>query len=244
MTPTPSPHGEDLLAAHLSRWIGAWPPRRALDLRGAAVRRQPGWDGRVRPLLGAGSPDGVLVAVPPDRLEALEHHVRSQPDGRPGREHVSVLLDDPQVGRLLGRPDSAVGSGVLRWTTEVADADTLPDAGIWVARHDPRVPSWLRPFNGGVLLAVDRDGAYVAGVGVKAHDEVGRELAVVTEPAARGRGLAQRLVAQAARRMLAEGHVVTYLHGRDNAASARVADAVGFPDRGWSVYALFSTDDD
>ena len=45
-----------------------------------------------------------------------------------------------------------------------------------------------------------------------------------------GRG---RLVAQAARRVLDEGAVPTYQHDPANIASARVADAAGFPDRGW-----------
>lgn len=85
------------------------------------------------------------------------------------------------------------------------------------------------------------DGAVapLLGVGIKRHDRIGRELAVVTTAQQRGRGLARRLVAQAARRVLDEGGLPTYLHGPDNTASARVADAVGFPDRGWSVYDLF-----
>jgi hypothetical protein len=39
--------------------------------------------------------------------------------------------------------------------------------------------------------------------------------------------------------MLAEDSLPTYLHDPYNGASARVADAAGFRDRGWSVYALF-----
>ena len=54
-----------------------------------------------------------------------------------------------------------------------------------------------------------------------------------------GRGLARRLVAQAARRVLDEGAVPTYLHDPANVASAKVADAAGLPDRGWSVLGLF-----
>jgi len=46
-------------------------------------------------------------------------------------------------------------------------------------------------------------------------------------------------VAQAARRVIADGAVPTYLHAFDNTASARVADAAGFPDRGWQVLELF-----
>jgi len=61
---------------------------------------------------------------------------------------------------------------------------------------------------------------------------------VATEEHLRGRGLARRLVAQAARRVAEEGAVATYLHAVTNTASARVADASGFPDTGWWVLGL------
>jgi predicted GNAT family acetyltransferase len=87
-----------------------------------------------------------------------------------------------------------------------------------------------------VLVAVDPDtGAHLAGVGIKRHDAHGHEIAVVTAEAAQGRGLARRLVAQAARRILDEGAVPTYLHAHDNTGSAKVAVAAGFPDVGWSI---------
>ena len=60
-----------------------------------------------------------------------------------------------------------------------------------------------------------------------------------TEPEARGHGLARRLVAKAARALLDEGVVATYLHDPANVASARVAEAAGFPDLGWRVLAMF-----
>ena len=117
-----------------------------------------------------------------------------------------------------------------------APAD-LPDAGTWIAADDPSVPEWLWPFGGEVLVAVDpATGEHLSGVGVKRHDAFGHELAVVTRPAAEGRGLGRRLVAQAARRVLDEGAVPTYLHAVDNHASAHLATAAGFPDLGWAVY--------
>ena len=64
---------------------------------------------------------------------------------------------------------------------------------------------------------------YLAGVGLKRHDARVHEIAVGTAEAARGRGLARRLVAQAARSLLARGIVPTYLHDPANLASARVA---------------------
>jgi GNAT superfamily N-acetyltransferase len=84
-------------------------------------------------------------------------------------------------------------------------------------------------------MAFDDDGEYVAGVGIKKHDPYGHELAVVTEERAGGKGLGRRLVTQAARRVLADGAVPTYLHADSNVRSAKVADASGFPDRGWRI---------
>jgi GNAT superfamily N-acetyltransferase len=139
----------------------------------------------------------------------------------------------------MGQPEGQVFRGVFRYTTAPAGPADLPDAGVWTPIDDPVVPPWLKPFGGDVLLATDPEtGEYLAGVGIKRHDRFGREISVGTEPAARGAGLARRLVAQAARKIIADGGVPTYLHAPDNHASAKVAAAAGFPDRGWSVYGL------
>ncbi|MGY1837608.1 GNAT family N-acetyltransferase [Blastococcus sp. SYSU DS0510] len=124
---------------------------------------------------------------------------------------------------------------MFRWTTRPA---VLPKVGEWVPAVAPGLPDWLRPFGGQVLVAVDRDGTHLAGVGIKRHDAYGAELSVVTSPAARGRGLARGLVAQAARRLLDAGALPTYLHDPANVASARVAEAAGFPDRGWTAFGI------
>jgi len=179
----------------------------------------------VHPIIGVATPDSGVLSVPPAAAARVSALVVSGGD-----------LDD--VPAAAGLPGTWF-SGVFRWSTAPEDASTLPDAGHWLAAADPSVPKWLRPFGGDVLVAVDADtGEHLAGVGIKRHDAYGHELAVVTAEAARGRGLARRLVAQAARRVLDEGAVPTYLHLRDNHGSARVAAAVGFPDRGWSIMGI------
>lgn len=224
---------EGRLGLHLRDWLGRWPPTEPVDVVGSVRRERPGWDGRVVPVLGVGAPDGTILSIPPSCLDLVRGRARRLGRSTPSR--LKVLMR--QLPLLLGKPGQRVYSGVFRWCERPAD---LPDAGVWVDASARAVPEWLRPFGHEVLIAWDPDtGEYLAGVGLKHHDRYGREIAVGTEPAARGRGLARRLVAQAARRVLDEGAVPTYQHDPTNIASARVADTSGFPDRGWRSMAMF-----
>jgi GNAT superfamily N-acetyltransferase len=224
----PRPHPlQEQLTEHLRSWVGSWPPPSsgpALTVVGHAGRSAPGWDGQVHPVTGVLRDDGRGVLGVDPAVAGLLH----------GGD-VDPVLD--AVPAALGTP-GGVYRGAFRWTTAPAPAAELPDAGVWLPVGDPRVPPWLHPFGGEVLVTLEDD-AYVAGVGLKRHDDHARELAVVTSEQARGRGLARRLVAQAARRVVDEGRVPTYLHAPDNEASARVAGASGFADRGWTVLGFF-----
>jgi len=216
----------DRLAEHLRTWLGEWPPTTTVDVVGSPRREQPGWDGRVFALVGVRTQYEGVLSVPPDEAPAVRERVSSAIAAGSSWDELTPMLPN-----LTRRPDRIVYSGIFRWCEAPAD---LPDAGEWVDAARADVPEWLRPFGHQVLIAWDPDtGRYLAGVGIKRHDDVGRELAVGTEPAARSRGLARRLVAQAARRVLDEGGVPTYQHDPANLASARVAEAAGFPDRGW-----------
>lgn len=218
--PLPAP-----LVRHLRRWLGAWPEPDGGEVSPVVVatsrsRVEPGWDGHVVPLVGISAGPQAVVSVEPHLLDAA-------PQG--------ATLEDVErwVSARLGRA-GGFGRVVYRWQSELAAIPELPEPGVW---RDPRVdevPAWLRPFNGGVLVA-EIDGEVAAGVGVKRHDDDAWELAVVTEPAHRGRGLGRALVAQAARRTIREGAVALYLHRADNTPSAALAAGAGFPDRGWRL---------
>ncbi len=219
----------DQLTLHLRSWVGQWPPPASgVHVVGDPSRLEPTWDGSIRPLLGVGNGDATAIAVPPAAAEAVKAAIADDLK-RPG-------LGD-ELGDILGVGPAAFGAGVFRTTTAVNP--DLADLGQWFDAQTDELPEWLRPFNGPRLVAYDDDGQPIAGVGIKVHDQYGQELSVVTDEAARGRGYARRLVATAARRVLADGSVPTYLHAPDNTASASVADAVGFPDRGWKVYGLW-----
>jgi GNAT superfamily N-acetyltransferase len=217
------------LERHLSGWLGAWPPAGPgrLTVVGSERRTRPGWDGKVYPVAGVATPDGAVLSVAPGLVDA----VRAAGDGL---DAVGVALP-----AIVGRPDATFGRGVFRWCHELVDPVGGDDGdAVWLPPDDERVPPWLAVFNGDVLVHLDGHGRYGAGVGRKRHDEFGQELSVATEERLRGRGLARRLVAQAARRVADEGAVATYLHAVSNTASARVAEASGFPDTGWWVLGL------
>jgi predicted GNAT family acetyltransferase len=124
----------------------------------------------------------------------------------------------------------------FRWSTEPAP---FPDVGVWVPSSDPRLPEWLHAFPDPVVAVFDQTDRYIAGAGIKRHTEWGHEVAVGTAEEARGRGLARRVTAQAARAILAAGAVPLYLHDPANVPSAKVADAAGFPDRGWRLMVVW-----
>lgn len=228
MTPT---EFTERLDAHLRSWAGTWPPpAEGVTVVGDPRRLEPTWDGVVRPLQGVGDGRGVVIGVPPAAVDSVVMLLRHGME-RPG------LGDD--LGDVLGVGPAVFGAGVFRTTSEVSPE--IEDLGEWFADQTGDLPAWLAPFNGPRLVAFDAERRPLAGVGIKVHDLYGHELSVVTEEAARGMGLGRRLVATAARWVLAHGAVPTYLHDEANVASARVADAVGFRDRGWKVFGLWPT---
>lgn len=212
----------DRLDRHLRKWLGAWPPASKVTVVGCVCRTEPGWDGTVRPFAGVETPHGTILSVPPDSVD----QVRAA-----GSTLVEMLEAVPSA---LGQPGGVVGRGVYRYASAPAAFEPI---GQWIRADAPDVPAWLRPFGGEVLVVRD-EGKYVAGLGIKRHDELGFEVAVATDEAWRGRGLARALVSRAAASILRAGGVPIYLHGRGNLASARVAEASGFPDRGWFILGL------
>lgn len=222
------------LTRHLETWVGAWPPPPgAVRVVGHPGRLEPTWDGSIRPFLGVGDTRGAVLSVPPGLEEVVAELI-------PGLDALDRADLGDALGHVLGVGPARLGRGVFRWAARV-DPD-LEDLGVWFPEQVDGLPEWLAPFNGPRLVAFGDAGEPLAGVGIKIHDRFGYELAVVTEEPGRGRGLARRLVATAARWILAQGAVPTYLHAPTNVASAHVAAAVGIPDLGWGIYGLWPSD--
>ena len=225
-----------LLVDHLSNWLGLWPSTsQGITVVGSLRRVEPGWDGDIRDVMGVTSPTGGVLSVPPSAAPAIAQIVQ----GNSVQEDLDLLNEQHHtVAKALGR-DGKFGAGYFRWSLNHIPGE---DVGEWVATEDHRVPEWLKPFNDEVLIAWDDDGNYGAGVGLKKHDAWGFEISVGTEETLRGRGIARRLVATATREIIRQGRVATYLHAADNFASGKVAEAAGFPDRGWKVLGYWGSE--
>lgn len=214
------------LDAHFLQWLGAIPEPERPQLIVTSIRDQPGWDGKVRPIQGVTGPEGTVLAVSPafaDLFSGVDIDALFRAAGLPDAHQ--------RLRKTLGMPVS-FGMPTFRWSEAAIEG---PEIGEWVDTRDPRLPDWLRLFNGGVLAAFDDGNVYQAGVGLKRHNDIAREISVGTDPEHRGQGYATQLVAQAARHVIDEGGVPIYQHGGGNDASGRVADLAGIPDRGWHM---------
>src|SRR5262245_59259974 len=145
------------LVAHLRTWLGQWPPTHPLTVVGEPARDEPGWDGAIHDVIGVSGPTGAVISVPPEHEAAVRAVARDW-------ERLPDVLPS-----AVGRPTATTFFGVMRWCT---NPTALPDAGIWVPATDHRLPNWLKPFAGDVLVALDGD-RFAAGVGLKRHNRFG-----------------------------------------------------------------------
>ncbi|MDA8196225.1 MAG: GNAT family N-acetyltransferase [Actinomycetota bacterium] len=211
--------------AFLKEYLGGWPEEKtSITIISDPKRDEPGWDGAVRRAVGVIDENGAGVL-------SLAPHLADPLLERLGKD--KIFKDEVgEVARHLGAREFF---GVFRWSTSINSFD---DIGQWIDANDESVPDWLKPFGHEVLVAFDDDHNYIGGVGIKYHLEHGREIAVVVDERAARRQVARRLVSKAALAILDGGNVPIYLHAESNVASARVAEAVGFKDRGWRIIGM------
>ena len=203
------------LQLHLASWLGQWPAGPGCT-----------WSARTG---GPGRP-GTADCGPPSRWTPGASAVLSV--ARPGGG--GPRAGPACTGRLLAALPDAVGQpdwcgARRRVPVERGPGAASPDVGEWTQPTAAGLPSWLRLFDRQVLVVRDPDGSYLAGAGIKRHDAYGHELAVGTVPAARGRGLARRLVAAGGAAGPRRGGRCRRTCTSGQPASARVADRGRFP---------------
>jgi GNAT superfamily N-acetyltransferase len=168
-----------------------------------------------------------LLYAPPAVVAALDGVPRSR-DATIVAATVDVLAD--RVARVLGptwfgyaTAQSLADTGTAVRELTVADLDALAD----LHRATPREQVDESGTDGLPAFGVFEGGRLVAVACLKAVYEM-PTIAVLTHPAARGRGLARQVVATAARAALEQRPEVQYRAWRENYASIAVGRACGF----------------
>jgi RimJ/RimL family protein N-acetyltransferase len=187
-------------------------------------RARPGWGGYITPIYAISTPLGGVVSCRADLVGAVRRDVSLPPSGRP--------LGDREFSRLRAISQRAVPYAYCL-TGDILYVDRTsfkPVAGTaqQLARSDPRGAELRRRFDGEIFVVSGLRGEIAAWSAVKLKSDEVWEIAVVTEAAYRGRGLAKRVVAASTAYILDHGRVPLYVHVRANVASARVCRALGY----------------
>jgi hypothetical protein len=138
----------DAVRRHLAEWFGGWPTNTSgVIVFESDLRTTPGWDGTIVPIVGMNRGELTVLSVAPDEGAKVFDQLRG--------------TDPANVADTL-----ELMVALYRWNLHPSAGQ---DVGEWVPTADPRVPSWLKPFNGDVLIEWDDHGHYGAGVGRKMH---------------------------------------------------------------------------
>jgi len=187
-------------------------------------RARPSWGGYITPIYALSTPSGGVVSVRADLLPAVRRELAGAAPGRPlGEREFSKLRAISQ--RAVPYAFSLTGDVLF---TDPAHFRPTPLGAEQLARTDVRGAELRRRFDGEIFVVNGAHGEIAAWAAIKLKSDQVWELAVVTEPAYRGRGLAKRVVSAATAYILDHGRVPLYIHDRTNHASARVCRALGY----------------
>jgi len=186
-------------------------------------RARPGWGGYITPIYAVSTPRGGVISVRADLASAVPREV-PLPSDRP--------LGEREFSRLRAISQRAVPyayclNGDILAVDRVA-FKPAPGGAEHLARTDARGADLRRRFDGEIFVVSGVRGEIAAWAAIKLKSDDVWEIAVVTEAAYRGRGLAKRVVSAATACILDAGRVPLYVHDRANLASARVSRGLGY----------------
>lgn len=118
-------------------------------------------------------------------------------------------------------------------TTFIPAPDPLPVEQL--CEDDPHIDWFRMHFDGPVFVARGERGVIAAWAAVKLKADDVWEMAVMTEPTYRGRGLARSVTSHATQGALEAGKIAMYLHEISNYASAKVCRALGYQPYGYEL---------
>ncbi|HYU21213.1 MAG TPA: GNAT family N-acetyltransferase [Chloroflexota bacterium] len=187
-------------------------------------RNRPGWGGYTVPLLALSTPGGGVISARPDLVERARAEASPLVPGRP--------LGSIEFERLRQISRAAIPYAyTLSGYVLFADSEhfrPIASRAQRLEQGDPSGSDLRRRFDGEIFVirGSRRDIASWAAIKLKSDDVW--EIAVVTEAAYRGQGLAKEVVSAATAFVLDQGRLSLYVHDRSNVASAKVCRALGY----------------
>ncbi len=187
-------------------------------------RTRPGWGGYTIPILALATPRGGVVSVRPDLVERTRGQLALLNTGRPiGAAEFAPLQ---QISRAA-IPYAYSLSGYVLYTDR-EHFRPLPSRARPIERNDSRAADLRRRFDGEIFAIWGIRGEIASWSAIKLKSDDVWEIAVVTDAAYRGQGLAKEVVSAATAHILEQGRVALYVHDRNNHASARVCRSLGY----------------
>ena len=187
-------------------------------------RGRPGWGGYTVPLLALSTTGGGVISVRPDLLDRVRAEM--QPI-RPGHPLGVVELERLRRVSTTVVPYAYCLNGYVLYTDGEHFRPRASRASR-VPRDDPRGADLRRRFDGEIFAIRNTRGEIASWAAIKLKSDAVWEIAVVTEAAYRGQGLAREVVSAATAHILEQGRVALYVHDRANVASAKVCRSLGY----------------
>jgi GNAT superfamily N-acetyltransferase len=187
-------------------------------------RTRPGWGGYTVPVLALSTRRGGVVSIRPDLAPSAQPELADAGADEPlGEPHFERLR------RLARRAVPYVYS--LSGYALYCDRHSFRPAGNLAERlgpTDPRGRDLRRRFDGEIFAIFGIRGEIASWSAIKLKSDEVWEIAVVTDAAYRGQGLAKEVVSAATAHILEQGRTALYVHDRNNHASARVCRSLGY----------------
>ena len=198
--------------------------RTGLHLVASERRGRPGWGGYTVPILALSTARGGVVSFRPDLRQPIQAELGELP---PGQSLSEIEFERLRRIARRGLPYAYSLNGFVLYADQDCFRPVESEAER-LRRDDRRGIDLRRRFDGEIFVATGARGEIAAWAAIKLKSDEVWEIAVVTEPAYRGRGLAKQVVSAATAYILEAGRLALYVHDRTNRASARVCRGLGY----------------
>jgi RimJ/RimL family protein N-acetyltransferase len=187
-------------------------------------RTRPGWGGYTVPILALATPTGGVVSTRSDLLERVRSGLGPMSAERPIGPAEFTRLH--HVARIAIPYAYSLSGNVLYTDTE--HFQPRPSRAVRLDRNDARGADLRRRFDGEIFVIWSIRGDVASWSAIKLKSDDVWEIAVVTDAAYRGQGLAKEVVSAATAYILEQGRMALYVHDRTNLASAKVCRSLGY----------------